>query len=467
MVDRQSLAPLPEILSRGDAMPRTWTIEPGGTQRGTASTEFHSGKRTGTMTVPLIGSERARVIRAHEMMHAKISPIWEHSEDAWERTMASEKLAGIPPRAIECIEELRVNHLIGTIGFDVDQLADGSELNGGRELATAGEWQETVLFSCAVMGGKAFSQFNLGVHKVRPEWSVLLTQMRNDVKRFLQAGNNLEFASTHLNDEGCPAGWMMFTEGVWAIVRRYAEFDDPDPETVAAMKKNLRDRGPGSRRAPTAKFAPLVWDKSLKLLEGVQGNLGKGKIASSTGKHIAYPSRMITDPKKRIFSQRARGSGGVILVDQSGSMDLETHHIDALLRKAPGLTIVGYSHRPGSSGTPNVWVIAKGGRRSSSLPSGNIGNGVDGPVLRWGIDQRRAGEPLIWVCDGQVTDSNDHPSEKLTNQCAELVRLNKITMVKTVEDAIKVLRTRSFGNAVKTLPQFGRVGRAMLTRGGR
>ena len=40
-----------------------------------------------------------------------------------------------------------------------------------------------------------------------------------------------------------------------------------------------------------------------------------------------------------------------------------------------------------------------------------------------GPGQRRVDEPLVWVTDGQVTDSHDHPDESLTADCAELVRV--------------------------------------------
>jgi hypothetical protein len=85
-----------------------------------------------------------------------------------------------------------------------------------------------------------------------------------------------------------------------------------------------------------------------------------------------------------------------VVIDQSGSMDLSSEQLDELLSLSPSLTVIGYSHRPGDvAATPNVWILARGGRRvaSDDLPSGNVGNGVDLPVLEFANGLRRSGEP--------------------------------------------------------------------------
>jgi hypothetical protein len=47
---------------------------------------------------------------------------------------------------------------------------------------------------------------------------------------------------------------------------------------------------------------------------------------------VAYPSRLLTDPHRRGFAQRASRVGGVIVIDQSGSMDLELDEVASLVR---------------------------------------------------------------------------------------------------------------------------------------
>jgi hypothetical protein len=86
---------------------------------------------------------------------------------------------------------------------------------------------------------------------------------------------------------------------------------------------------------------------------------------------------------------------------------------------------------------------------------------VDGSVLEWAIRRRRHGEPIVWVTDGQVTDSHDHPDDTLTIRCAELVRRHRIRLVKELDGAGRALsHGRSAGRS--QLAHFGRVGRKLL-----
>jgi hypothetical protein len=147
------------------------------------------------------------------------------------------------------------------------------------------------------------------------------------------------------------------------------------------------------------------------------------------------------------------------VVDQSGSMDISPSDVDALLAVAPCATVMGYSHRPGDRRiTPNAWLLAHDGLRATTSPHGNVGNGVDGPVLEWAAGRRRSGERLVWVTDGQVTDSNDHPSRELSASCARLVRRHRVAMVRTLDEARRVLRG---GVPPEPATGFGRVGREL------
>jgi predicted metal-dependent peptidase len=183
----------------------------------------------------------------------------------------------------------------------------------------------------------------------------------------------------------------------------------------------------------------------------------------ATGSQTGSVTRLITDPQQRVFRRTQRAPGAIVLVDQSGSMDVADHEIDGLIRALPGVTIVGYSHRPGDVGeTPNAWVVAQQGRRASVLPTGNVGNGVDGPILRWASSRRRTNERIVWVTDGQVTDSNDHPHEALSRECAGLVTRHRIELVRTLDDARRLLE-RGTRSTLKP-DNFGRVGRALTAK---
>jgi hypothetical protein len=102
---------------------------------------------------------------------------------------------------------------------------------------------------------------------------------------------------------------------------------------------------------------------------------------------------------------------------------------------------------------------------ASSLPTGNVGNGVDGPVLEWALARRRGNEPVVWVTDGQITDSHDHPDGQLTEECARLVRVSRVRLVRNLEQAAGALR-RSEPTKRSSWPEFGRLGRVLTVIAG-
>ena len=127
-------------------------------------------------------------------------------------------------------------------------------------------------------------------------------------------------------------------------------------------------------------------------------------------------------------------------------MGLEREDIDRLLDAAPGCTVIGYSHLSGRLDHPNVWVIAENGRVADLIPSGNTGNGVDGPAIRFAAARRRRrSEPFIWVSDGYVTDFNDNSRLNLTRECAELVVTHGIHQVGYMDEALAALESAGRG----------------------
>ena len=62
--------PLPEMLGRKDAQHGQWTVDTCAPTRGLPHTNIVDRK----MVVPVSPEETERVIRAHEMVHARVSP---------------------------------------------------------------------------------------------------------------------------------------------------------------------------------------------------------------------------------------------------------------------------------------------------------------------------------------------------------------------------------------------------------
>jgi hypothetical protein len=436
----------PELVSgRHDDEARAWTIHEGSTMRGEASCNLQER----ILEVPLTTSEQARVVRAHELMHARVSPRADYLVRC---------LDEVSPRALECAEELRVNTLIGRLGFDVTTLNDGTEKLGARRLAESGQWEEALCFLMAVLGTGAERDFFNGIRQGAAPW---LPALRNLRKRALEifSLDTRVLGATYLDDSGLPSGYACSTLVLARLLTQSAAARVPtSADELRAFRRSLEV---GGRRPPTGVFAPLVTDETMFLERQQPGQRDRTRRASTTGTAMRYPGRLLTDDQRRAFAHQVPRHGGVVVVDQSGSMDIDPEALRALVRQAPHALVMGYSHRPGDRGTTaNAWVLCERGRLTTRSPSSNVGNGVDGPVLRWAASLRRADEPFVWVTDGQVTDSHDYPDAELTRHCAEPVRRYRIRLVRDLADAVSVLRTNR-PNSPAQWSSFGRVGHVL------
>lgn len=423
-----------------------WTVRPGSTRRGGASCNLTER----ILEVPLGNDATSRVVRAHELMHARVSPhLIEHYG----------ALEEISPRALECAEELRINTLIARLDFDVSLLRDGSEKNGAQRLAESDDWSEANCFLMAVLGTGGEKEYLAAIRRVAPSWMPGLRAVRKRALGLMDACTNGALGATRLNEEQLPSGYANSTVVLARILTQSMVARPPiTPEELRAFRRSLE---PGGRRPPTGRFAPLSFDLTVTMSPRPRGAGVRRARASTSGPTLRYPSRLLTDDRKRAFAQRSTLHGGIVIIDQSGSMDIDEASLSSLLVRAPDAVVIGYSHRPGDHGvTPNAWVLADRGSVATTIPSGNVGNGVDGAVLAWALRRRRGNEPIVWVTDGQVTDSHDHPDDRLTIQCAELVRLHRIRLVRELGDAGRALSWgRTTGRA--DWSRFGRLGRKL------
>ncbi|OYV64477.1 MAG: hypothetical protein B7X07_06310 [Actinobacteria bacterium 21-64-8] len=438
----------PELVSGrlDDDVVAPWLVRPGSTQRGGASCDL--SRRI--LEVPLETGATARVVRAHELVHARVSPHLEHLIRA---------LDEVTPRALECAEEFRVNTLLARLGFGVELLSDGSERTGGAAVAGRDDWSEALCFLVAVAGTGAQREFLAGVRKVRPQWMAGLRALAKHVANLAAALPTSTLADTTIL-EGVPVGYARCSLVVARLLTRAMSAHPPeDAESLRTFRRSLE---PGARRAPSGHFAELVFAPDTNLAPTSRRGPTRSWRPALSGTSLRYPGRLILDERRRMFAGRVRSGGGVVVIDQSGSMDLTPDDVVELLRVAPEALVVGYSHRPGDlSGVANAWLLARHGRVAPAPPAGNVGNGVDGPVLRWAVNQARQGDPIVWITDGQVTDSNDHPSAVLSQECATLVRRHHIHLARDVLEARAYLRGRRRSSSGH-FARFGRVGRELF-----
>ena len=118
-----------------------------------------------------------------------------------------------------------------------------------------------------------------------------------------------------------------------------------DPGRVAFVPSLAR---PGGRRPPTGKFRPLHFDETVTMSPRARAARDYAVRMRDSFRFLdALSQPTLTDERKRAFARRATIHGGVVIIDQSGSMDLDEASLAALLRRAPDALVVGYSHRPG------------------------------------------------------------------------------------------------------------------------
>lgn len=469
--------PLPEMMTRRDVKREAgeWKIDTCAPVRGKPMTDI-VGKH---MVVPVGNEQVDRVIRAHEMMHARVSPA--HDFGQWiARGIASQQ-------ALIAVEEVRVNFLVKKAGFDVSVLADGSETATGMRLAEMGDWSGCVFGAVgyAVCGGG--KDFLTGVRRVNRAWGATLKDITKRLEKELEkAYKHGSLGSTQIDERNglAPYGFS-HTERLAEWVDRLAQNNpdanddesgdaqDNDAQDNDGAKKNdkgTKGEGAGkqndkpnpdlSRIQPyeAGRGAVPSWGtlrvKRLPLTRHARGGLGKKRTAAAIGRNPRRIQNALVDPNRRIFDATKKGNGGVVLIDGSGSMSLTTEQIIAITEQAPGCTVAVYS-ADRENVKDNLFIIAENGKMVETVPDRNGGNGVDGEAIRWAVAQRkRAATPVLWVTDGGVHGLGTGGAwggyhDALAMDCIKTVVSGRVHLAKTVDEGIEVLRALRVGRTPK------------------
>ena len=168
------------------------------------------------------------------------------------------------------------------------------------------------------------------------------------------------------------------------------------------------------------------------LTVNLQGRLKNGRYyrPADFGYNPKYINRYCVD--KKIFKQKQNVIGGTILIDASGSMDFNGIDILEIMQILPAVTIAMYN---GSGNTGDLRIVAKNGRRVSEQYldrySGR-GNVVDGPALDWlaTMPARR-----IWVSDMHVFGAGRNDNAfNLLKYCYDMCTKHKIINLQDVSE---------------------------------
>ena len=461
----------PEMLGRKDAEHGQWEVEHCEPRRGIPATSI-TGRQ---MRVPTQDTEQARAIRAHEMMHAKVSPAgdWEQ----WQKR----GIASI--QSLMVAEELRVNYLCKKAGFDVDKhLSDDGEVADGERLACTNDWAGAVRMAIATAGTASSKKFLTGIRRHNRLWGqALLDISKRAIKEMDKAHSTGRLASTEVHKQtGLAPFGFSFSEKIAEWADRLAGMEPPkedeeESETTdessmstegdtkegkrehsnkgtksaeQAMEK-LKSVTPDRMRGEIPYWGELVIEK-LPMPIQTKGNLGKVKRASNVGKSPRRIHRYMTDPERRIFDNKKRGMGGVVVIDCSGSMSLSHEEVRKMVEASPGATVIAYSDMDNCKGAPNTWILADKGRMVEQLPEMGQGNGVDFPAIEWAVKHRQhSTAPVVWVTDGGVCGPNQGFSTLLANQCTSYCKEKRIIVAEDAENAIEILNRLKSGQSVK------------------
>lgn len=478
----------PNWLGREDVPHGHWTVGDCRPVRG----EPRTSVELRTMLAPSTDAELDRVIRGHEMLHAKLSPTSQQLEEWVERGVASQT-------ALVVAEELRINFLAQRAGFDVkSHLQDGSELQAGEVLAQRKDWAGAVATCFATVGTAGHKKFLNGIRRHNRAWGDALNDIGKralrEIKKAHKQGHlaSTDLASRHeysVSETLAPYGFSA-TERLAEWVDRLAEFAPPEkpkgkkpkgepgadgegggksePGDQGDSGKTESDEGdrsgnPHGRVVPVGEGGSIPsWAELIVSREPMprihNGTIGKKRTATNMGRRPRRLHRYMTDPAKRVFDRNVRGSGGMVIIDASGSMSFTTEQIAQIVDNAKGATVAIYSFR-GKSKT-NFWVIADRGRMVENVDYIDYGhgNGVDYPALAWGVENRQSSKtPLVWVTDGGVSGVNDSFHDGLSLQCIQYAKKHGYIVVSDVSEAIDELsKLRNGGTAKSKWPAYFR-----------
>ena len=473
---QEPILPLPSVITsfREDiSEPINWEIVPIAGEFG-AKVDFASG----VMAIPLAGDSHSQHQQLQQLIQARVSPL---DDSIFSKTAQLHKDQGITEGILRAAESARISAITEKFAEvkGLKREPDGSEKITGKRLATANtptSWDKAVEYTLKNYGTKSFDSFASGIRSVNPEWSQRLRQLNKSLAGVLSGDatdlgdttpckygdsitgprgfQNTLYAASRVRDylsDGYKAPDDMKKMAEKADEERASKYGkedrfDPERGTMKLERMELdSDDIPDDFEFPYDEngFAKLVIDESLPLTVEVAGYMRRKRRGMTSGRRVTYPSRMLTDPNRRVFGAKVKVKGGVVVVDVSGSMSLSQEDIESIVEAAPAAIIIAYSQQSrGDDDTePNAWILANRGWRCTDMSRVNCsGNGVDGPALTWAIRHRKHGEDIVWVSDGRVTSKSDGYHNGLAIECAKLVKKHKIIMIPSVEEAVSMFK---------------------------
>ena len=426
------------------------------------------------MTVPLdreceeCGINHSRMIRRHELGHAKWSP----------KTMGKLK-PGVRAEAVHVLEEVRVNHLLyeNKLALSEPSKCLDAIQQETMKLVYESGIAEIILMGLASKWKVPDNDTNrrYATYKYNDEYTVMSAcfNMINDddtvtdyrKQQIVYAQRVISTYHQNITNHG-------YGQTIsYRKVQKYAEplsrildmfRDAPTQDEVYKPKpkrsiKNGMDEGEGESESSNElgggsleqrtrdDIAQLLYRSSQgtgrwgemfthqpPLTVNLQGRLKGGRAyrPADFGYNPKYINRYCID--KKIFKQKQTQLGGTILIDASGSMEFDGQDILEIMQLLPAVTIAMYN---GRGDTGDLRIIAKNGKRVSETyldDHSGYGNVVDGPALEWlGTQPARR----LWVSDMHVFGAHGETNGfNLMADVNNLVRKYNIINLKNIEE---------------------------------
>ena len=406
--------PLPEVVDQSRR--KRWLIEQSGNITPRAELTH------GVLIVPLDQSDQSRFMRDHELGHVHWSP------KRPDQQALKNKLS---PDVLAAVEDLRINSKLQETGVDT----------------SAGGWSKPVCVALAKDVLRRKDARLLVLMAVAATGSGVMEAVFGDVLKDDPIGASaLEIARLARNAMwSVPVPKFRDTVRVSKWLQALLDTGMAPPPRLAGMSgagagaglasalKIAREAGTSKRSVRRIPWGKLVFDRPPRS-HRVAGYLGKRNRATDEGSYPRQLHRLLIDGK--IFRHTRRGKGGSVLIDASGSMQLDNEAIQKILNAAPGCVVAVYS---GNTHDGILRILAQDGRQVDKqyigAPAGGA-NVVDGPALQWLSKQAK---PRIWVSDGQVTGINDRMSAINSLECVGITRRHQIAQEKDMSNAVKLL----------------------------
>ena len=426
------------------------------------------------MQVPLdrecteCGINHSRMIRRHELGHVKWSP----------KTMGKLK-PGVRPEAVEVLEEIRVNYLLGTAKLYIEEPTQCIDTIKMRtfEAVYNDSIAKLLLWVMASMWKTREIENNI----VRDVWGVEyqticdvidialadneLTDLRKAELNFVIKTANQYYNSitnhrygqlpsyrkvqnyaaklSHVLDMflGKPKPEEIRKSAAQIKADEEAELEgneesEPQPiNNVKDLEKRMRKDMLGRMNYSTGSGVGYWGEMETHkppLTVNLQGRLKNGRNyrPADYGYNPKFIHRWASD--KQIFKQKQNVLGGTILIDASGSMSFSGQDILEIMSLLPAVTIAMYN---GYSKSGDLRIIGRNGMRVTEEYINNWsggGNVVDGPALKWlaTMPERR-----IWVSDMYIFGaSGDTAGFNLMKDVMDTCIKGKIINLKDIEE---------------------------------